>query len=242
MTQANDIKIAGVQPYSSIDWPGKLAAVAFLQGCPWKCPYCHNPQMQSRQFLEGFKATPFDDFKALLAKRHGLLDGVVFSGGEPTLDPALPKAVKEVKDMGFAVGLHTSGCYPEQLKAILPMLDWVGLDVKMPLTDPIAYRYITGLSKSTPNESVRQCLGMILAAGIDFECRTTAHPVYLPENQLIDLARELSEMGVRHWALQIYRCPKDLNLPFDPVPLSYPSVESLLTLKELFETFEVRRG
>lgn len=243
MTQRNatDLKIAGITPYASIDYPGKFSAVVFVQGCPWRCRYCHNPHMQPREFNPDYVHSNWEELIALLERRKGLLDAVVFSGGEPTLDPALEDAMQKVKAMGYLVGLHTSGCYPTHLEPLLKWVDWVGLDVKASLSDEEAYRYISGLEKGEPASMVLSCLKLIQDAGIQYECRTTAHPSYLPDDKVIDLAKELNALGVKNYALQVYRLPPHLNLPFEKVGYEYPQKETIETLKSLFETFELRR-
>ena len=127
---ASELKLAGLTPFTTIDFPGRLSAVAFVQGCPWRCVYCQNSWMQQRSFDPGLEHSSWEEVESLLKRRHGLLDGVVFSGGEPCLDPALPAAVRAVKEMGYEVGLHTGGSYPARLAEVLPDLSWVGLDVK----------------------------------------------------------------------------------------------------------------
>ena len=107
---ADELKIAAITPYTSIDYPGCFSAVAFIQGCPWRCRYCHNPHMQPREFPPQYLHSSWGELVTLLEHRKGLLDAVVFSGGEPTLDPALRDAMQRVKEMGFKIGLHTSGC------------------------------------------------------------------------------------------------------------------------------------
>ncbi len=240
--EAGRLRIAGITPYTSLDYPGKFAAVAFLQGCPWRCLYCHNPFMQPREFDPHYVHSSWEELVGLLKRRRGLLDAVVFSGGEPTLDAALPAAAQAVKAMGFAVGLHTSGCYPEHLQKVLPYVDWVGLDIKASLHDKQAYRYITGLSKSDPADHALHALKLIQAAGVDYECRTTAHPAYLPDEKVLEIAHELLELGVKKFALQVYRAPKELNLPFPNVGYEYPQAETVRQLQSLFPCFELRRG
>ncbi len=129
LLSANPMRIGGITPLTTIDFPGRLAAVVYCQGCPWRCSYCHNPELLD---ATAPAAVPWPQVLAFLQSRRGLLDGVVFSGGEPTLQAALPAALAEVRAMGFATGLHTGGMYPERLAAVLPLLDWVGLDVKGP--------------------------------------------------------------------------------------------------------------
>ncbi|MDD5304810.1 MAG: anaerobic ribonucleoside-triphosphate reductase activating protein, partial [Elusimicrobia bacterium] len=113
-------------PLSTTDYPGVLSAVLFLQGCPWRCSYCHNPHLIP---ADSPPEREWESALAFLRGRVGLLDAVVFSGGEPTLQDGLEDAMREVKAMGFKIGLHTGGAYPERLVALLPLIDWVGLDI-----------------------------------------------------------------------------------------------------------------
>lgn len=110
-----------------MDWPGKLAAVVFLQGCPLACPYCQNEAILDPK-VPG--AVPWSQVEALLARRVGLLDGVVLTGGEALRQAGVVDAARRVREMGFGVGLHTAGVYPRALAKILPHTDWVGIDVK----------------------------------------------------------------------------------------------------------------
>ena len=238
----NDLKIAGITPFTSLDYPGKLSCVVFVQGCPWKCLYCHNPHMQSRAFDPGIMHASWEILASHLESRKGLLDAVVFSGGEPTIDPALPATVKAVRAMGFAVGLHTSGCYPERLREVLPDLDWVGLDVKAPLDDDAHYAYVAGTPASYASSTkVREALEAVMQSGVAYECRTTAHPAYLDAERILRLARDLCERGVTHYALQVYRKPKELDLPFENVGYEFPGRELEESLKALFKHFTLRR-
>lgn len=238
---AEHLKIAAITPYTSIDYPGYFSAVAFIQGCPWRCRYCHNPHMQPRDFPKEYLHSSWKELHELLCRRQGLLDAVVFSGGEPTLDPALADAMNQVKAMGFKVGLHTSGCYPEHLASVIGLVDWVGLDIKASLSDSEAYRWIVGLEKSDPAKNVSETLDLIQKAGVSYECRTTAHPAYLPDEKILKLANELKERGVETFALQIYRKPKELDLPFENIGHEYPEPETIEALKSLFTHFELRR-
>ncbi len=191
--------IGGLTPLTSIDFPGRLAAVLFCQGCPWRCGYCHNPELLDAT-LPG--ALPWTEVRAFLQRRRGLLDGVVFSGGEPTLQAALPDALAEVRALGFETALHTGGMYPGRLAALLPQLDWVGLDVKGP------WRRIDAITRSRRSaQRVQASLQHLLASGVAYECRTTWHPGLFSIDELHALADELATLGVRHWALQECRTP-----------------------------------
>ena len=136
------LKVGGYTPFTATDYPGKLAAVVFVQGCPWRCGYCHNPHLQSRTTDS---PVPWAAVLARLCRRVGLIDAVVFSGGEPTMDPGLEEAICAVRAMGFSVGLHTAGMYPQRLAAVLPLVDWVGMDIK---ASAHGYDAITGVAHS----------------------------------------------------------------------------------------------
>ncbi|WP_374583393.1 anaerobic ribonucleoside-triphosphate reductase activating protein [Pseudoduganella sp.] len=191
------LKVGGYARFTSTDYPGELAAVVFVQGCPWRCGYCHNPHLQPRA-SEGLM--PWQDVRTFLASRAGLLDAVVFSGGEPTLDPALEDAMREVKALGFKIGLHTAGIYPERLRSVLPLLDWVGLDIK---TSFDAYDELTGVPGSAV--AAQAAASLILASGVPYEFRTTVHPSLTTPAHLTALTRQIAGMGCTSYALQDFR-------------------------------------
>ncbi len=226
-------RIGGLTPFTSIDYPGRLSAVVYVQGCPWRCVYCHNQHLQARAAPAG---PAWPQVRAWLARRRGLLDAVVFSGGEPTLDAALPRALDEVRAVGFAAGLHSAGMYPRRLRAVLPHADWVGLDVKAPLDDEALHERITGVSGAA--SSVRQSLCALIDSGVSHELRTTAHPDLLDDAALLRLAGGLAQQGVRNYALQLAR----------PVEGSgrwahdYPKPATLARMQGLFAGFTLRAG
>ena len=124
---------------------------------------------------------------------------------------------------------------------MIGFVDWVGLDIKASLADSEAYRWIVGLQKSDPAKNVSEALNLIQKAGVSYECRTTAHPDYLPDEKILKLAQQLKERGVETFALQIYRKPKELDLPFERVGHEYPEPETIEILKSTFSHFELRR-
>ncbi|WP_121941583.1 anaerobic ribonucleoside-triphosphate reductase activating protein [Acidovorax sp. 100] len=193
-TSAEALRVGGLTPLTTIDFPGRLAAVVYCQGCPWRCSYCHNPELLD---ATAPAAMPWPQMRVFLESRRGLLDGVVFSGGEPTLQAALPAALAEVRAMGFATGLHTGGMYPERLAGLLPLLDWVGLDIKGP-----QHRYdaITGVPGS--GGRAWESLGLLVASGVAYECRTTWHAGLFPTEELQVLGNTLANAGAVRWKLQ----------------------------------------
>jgi len=216
--------VAGIVPFSSVDWPGQLAATVFIGGCPWRCTYCHNPHLQARQAVYDWA-----EVRRFLTHRQGLIDGVVFSGGEPLSEVRLPAMVADVKALGFKVALHTAGIYPARLAKVLPTLDWVGFDVK---TDAVRHTALTGRAGSHLPAEVS--LEMLLASSCAFECRTTWSPRWLAENDLLRLAENLARRGVRQYAVQHYRAR-----PGGP-PDAVLSELARRSLADWFAVFETR--
>ncbi|MBK1644096.1 anaerobic ribonucleoside-triphosphate reductase activating protein [Thiocapsa imhoffii] len=187
------LRVGGLLPLTTIDYPGELAAVVFCQGCGWRCRYCHNPSL-----LDPHAATSltWGDVAAFLDRRVGLLDAVVFSGGEPTVQQGLEAAIAEVKARGFKVGLHTAGAVPGRLAQILPHLDWIALDIK---GLPESYPTITGVTHA--GRAAWESLALLLDAKIELEVRTTLMPGCTSED-VGKLARRLSRAGVKRYAIQ----------------------------------------
>lgn len=244
--------IAGVTPFSTVDWPGKLAASVFLQGCPWNCGYCQNFAIIDPRVPAGYEEA---DLWELLGRRRGLLDGVVFSGGEPTRQAALVPAAQRVRDLGFLVGLHTGGAYPQRLVQLLEagLLDWVGLDVK-----GLAQNYPQVVGRAQARQAgtdAWRALNLVLAAHRagtlpDYEVRVTAYPGTdardTNPSALPALARALHERGVERLALQQARpdgtrpefqelCARDQSKSF-ATDLATQAGE----LKAMFTHFEFR--
>ena len=192
---ADDLVIAGLVPMSTVDWPDHLTATVFLQGCPWNCFYCHNQALIPTR-TPG--AVAWEEVRALLRRRRGLLDGVVFTGGEALRQDALADAVAEVVEAGFRVGLHTAGAYPRRLHDLVAsgLVDWVGLDIKaLPEHDQDVVGRPGGAKAW---ESLR----VLLEAEVPFEVRTTVVPGDVTADDAVEVARRVREAGARVYALQ----------------------------------------
>ncbi len=192
------VPVGGLTPLSTVDWPDRLAAVAFLRGCPWRCRYCHNQDLQQRRgFTHGWH-----EVMAFLSSRRGLLDGLVFSGGEPLLHRGLAEALGEVRAMGFSTALHSGGNDPDHLAVLLSLglVDWVGFDVKAPKAD---YEALTGCPGS--GERAYRSLRLLVSSGVPYELRTTVRRDLLPMPKLLQLAREVGRCGAGNLVLQPYR-------------------------------------
>lgn len=194
-----EVPVAGIQPMTTIDFPGKIAAVLFTQGCPWECRYCHNPALSA---MNGDHLVPCEEVKAFLRDRINFLEGIVISGGEPTLHQALPKFLAALKDMGYATAIHTNGYFPDRLRRILKkgLTDYVAMDVKAP---PRVYDRITGIPESTIG--VARSIDLVMASGIDYEFRTTYHPALLSEDELLEIVRVMTGIGVKRYYIQRFR-------------------------------------
>lgn len=227
------LRIGGLTPYSATDYPGCFAAVVFCQGCPWHCRYCHNPHLLA---AGAPPAMAWDEVVDFLGRRRGLLDAVVFSGGEPTLQDGLAEAARAVKALGFKVGLHTAGMYPERLRELLPLFDWVGMDIKAPFAD---YEQITGVAGS--GAKARASARWILDSGVDYEFRTTVHSALLSRDALAALGRELAAMGAQHYVLQEFR-QQGCAEPLPPTVPAYLRCGTVERMSRQFRRFSVRNA
>jgi pyruvate formate lyase activating enzyme len=159
--------IAGLVPCSFIDYPGRLAAVLFLQGCNLQCPYCHNSGLIP---CKGGGVYSLEDILVWLRGRVGRLTGVVISGGEPTLHPALIELITELHNIGFVVKLDTNGTHPEVLRRLLEMrlLDYVAMDLK-----DLPERYQDWLTMLPVGANIMNSIDLLTQSGIKHEFRTT---------------------------------------------------------------------
>lgn len=195
------LNIAGWSKMSTVDWPGELVVTLFLQGCPLKCNYCHNylildPNIKGEVSFE-------DDVLQLLKKRTTLLDGVVFSGGEPLMQAnasdggRLRQAILAVKNVSpkFKIGLHTAGSYPDNLAKIIDLVDWIGFDIKAPWDK---YHLITHVLKS--DELALKSINIIneyqKSHKLDVQYRTTIDPTVFDANDQEKIVNQLKNLGI----------------------------------------------
>ena len=219
--------VGGIVPLTTIDYPNHLAAVIFLQGCPWRCLYCHNTHLQPSA---ASVSLPWEEVINLIKSRKGFIDGVVFSGGEPLFQKNLIDAVKEIKKMDLKVGMHTAGVIPERFSQVIKLLDWVGFDVKTLFSE---YQTVTQIPGS--GEIARESLKILLASGVDFEVRMTLHPI-ISVDVAIEALKELASMGVKQVVLQ--KCRDE-----EENPIEHPIFSDKILLEEVskyFDSFFIR--
>ncbi|ADN01638.1 anaerobic ribonucleoside-triphosphate reductase activating protein [Spirochaeta thermophila] len=186
----------GLVKTSLIDFPGMLSAVLFTGGCNLRCPYCHNPELvegDPEDFL------PWEEIRAFLTRRRGILKGVVFTGGEPLLKGFLPSLIEEVRGMGYACKLDTNGTLPQRLEEVLPLLDYVAVDFK---TAPDLYHRVGG--DTTGGEKVKESLGLVAQQGIPHEVRVTACPPIVDREVFSRMLEDLPE-GIDHVVVAGFR-------------------------------------
>lgn len=203
------MRIAGINKTSTVDFPGVLSAVLFTPGCNYRCFYCHN-----RQLLEDADEQDLREILAFLQKRAGLLDGIVITGGEPTLQEDLADFVAYIKGLGYAVKLDTNGSNPQMVGELIESghIDYVALDYKVPFD---MYPEICGM----PADGMKKTLELLRNSDIDWELRTTLIPQIRPD-MLENMARAVPKLPA--YVLQQYNPqPGDMRyvktlLPYTP--------------------------
>lgn len=219
-------------PLTTLDFPDHLACVLFCQGCGWRCRYCHNPQLIPSC---GAEERSWQDVLGFLEQRVGLLEAVVFSGGEPTLQLALPDAIAQVRSMGFKVGLHSAGIKPRLFRQVLPLVDWVGFDVKALLEHSTLITGVEGSGKAN-----WKSLEHLLESEVAHECRTTVHWQLFDADRLWDMAQRLRALGVERFAVQCVRTSRMLDETLTDSHPPYDQQKLWDRMGTLFPTFVLR--
>ena len=175
--------IGGLQKTSLIDFPGKVSCVCFVSGCNFRCPYCHNPDLVNhpgKAFLDE------NGFFAFIRERQGFLDGVVLSGGEPTLQNDLPAFLSRIKREGYAVKLDTNGSHPRMIQELVArrLVDYIAMDIK---TDPSLYPLY--MQREIDPDNIRSSIRLITASDIPYEFRTTCVRPIVSEETVESIGR-----------------------------------------------------
>lgn len=219
--------IGGIVSISTVDYPDHIASVVFLQGCPWRCVYCHNQHLQT---ISPSESLPWEDILNLLRARVGFVEAVVFSGGEPLAQESLYYAIMDVKKLGFLVGLHTSGAFPQHLSKIITLIDWIGFDVKTAFKD---YHLITNIADSGNN--AYESLKIAIDSNANLEVRITMHES-IETSVIVNVLKEISLMGAKTVVLQ--KCRNK-----DEIIIEHPIFSDKLLLEDIsryFDNFFIR--
>jgi len=219
--------IGGFQKFSLSDFPGRISAIIFTRGCGFRCPYCHNPELVDPACYA--PALSYETVLGFLDSRRGLLQGVVVTGGEPTVHDDLPDLLFAVKAMGFSVKLDTNGCNPALLERLIvqKLCDYIALDIKAPLA---SYRRL--VCAPVNPATIHSSLDLVIGSGIPHEIRTTYVESLLSDEEL----KEIGELvhGCNRLFLQLYRGTKSLDPTLLATP--HPSDQRIGRLKELLES------
>lgn len=197
--------ISGLQKLTLLDYPGKTACTVFTPGCNLRCPFCQNRLLvvgeEQPDGTRAFPLLPSDALDDLLAKRHGLLDGVCITGGEPLLQPDLAQVCSHIHEQGFLVKLDTNGTQPERLAALLDagLVDYVALDVK---NTPARYAETVGVP-GFDAAGIERSIALLQESGLPHEFRTTVVRELHAADDLRALARLLADAPA--WYLQPFK-------------------------------------
>ncbi|HAZ28692.1 MAG TPA: anaerobic ribonucleoside-triphosphate reductase activating protein [Candidatus Magasanikbacteria bacterium] len=203
--------ISGIQKFTILDYPEKTACVVFTPGCNFRCGYCHNPEFVLPEKIQAIRSSfiPEETFFHFLEERVGFLEGVVISGGEPTMQGDLLDFIRRIRARGFLVKLDTNGNNPERLKQIMDegLLDYVAMDVKISLA---AYLGLVGPRAKT--QALQQSIALLMQSSVPYEFRSTLIKEIHSEEILENMAQLIA--GAACLFLQSFRPGHTLDESF----------------------------
>jgi len=216
------MRIGGVEKLTLLDYPGKLAAIVFTVGCNFRCHFCYNPMLVrpqteeldtentkgQRQDLEENINSPLTSVAGLfnfLKNRVGKLDGVVITGGEPTLHSDLPEFISQIRELGYSIKLDSNGTNPEMLKKLITagLVDYIAMDLKAP-----AHKYEAVVSTTIDFNKILESVKIIMSSGLPYEFRTTVVPGLITSEDIIEMAEIIK--GADKWYLQFFKSDTEL--------------------------------
>jgi len=200
------MKIAGFQPFSLIDYPGKTSAIIFTRGCPFRCPYCHNPELVTSPTQ---KEIDVEGIYSFFEKRRTQLDAVTITGGEPTVHRDLPQFIRRIRDLGYLIKLDTNGTNPVMLATLLDerLIDAVAMDIKGPLQC-----YADIVCMPVRLDDLRRSITLIIEAAIPSEFRTTVVQGMLDEQDFEEIGKMIA--GAKKYFLQRFLPTKTIQRDF----------------------------
>ncbi len=240
--------IGGLQKLTLIDYPGKIACTVFLQGCNYRCPFCYNPELVSREEIKKHLPIPEKDFFQFL--KQGLLpnnnssrlEGVSVGGGEPTINQDLPKFCQKIKKLGYNLKIDTNGSNPDMLKDLIDrkLVDYIAMDVKAP---PKKYCRVIGL-KDCSNyyllSRIEESINILKQGKVDYEFQTTVTPTLLKKEDILKIVHWIAP--AKKYVLQNFESEKTVDPKFEKIK-PYPK-DFLFSLQKIispfFEISEVR--
>lgn len=220
------MKLSAIQRFTMLDYPDKVACIAFTPGCNMRCGFCHNPEFVLPELMKEIQGDFIaeETFFNFLDQRQGRLEGVVVSGGEPTIWQDLPDFFRKIKAKGFLAKLDTNGNNPVMLRKLLDeqLLDYVAMDVKTSLAE---YGKLVG--GGVKPEHIAESIELLKASGIPYEFRTTLIKELHPEAVLRDMEELIK--GAERYYLQVFRPGHTLHPRFATYhPFSQEEMKTLI--------------
>lgn len=227
------ILVGGLQPLTMIDFPGRLASVIFTQGCNLRCRFCYNRTLLADTSRDQLTWASITDF---LKDRQGFIEAVVFSGGEPCLQPGLLAAMREVRELGYEIALHTNGFFPEVVEQALSerLLQFIAVDFKAPFN-----RYQDVTRQHVDQTAFARLADILVGAGVKHEYRTTVHPSLLNDSDIMSMSDWLCAKKISNYAIQKFKYGEALDPTLPPVATCLQSA-TLLKLRSRFTGFTLR--
>lgn len=217
----------GFEKCTLVDYPGKVACMVYTIGCNFRCPYCHNPEL-----VDETVEIRYDEEKILtfLDNRQRLLDGVVITGGEPTMHEELPEFIRKVKERGFLVKLDTNGTNPKMLRQVIDegLVDYVAMDIKSP-----PHKYSQTVARPVDTEAIKESVSTLMSGHVEYEFRTTLVKSLTSPEDVLEIGKNIK--GAKRYFLQQFVPTKILNPQFKR-KVSY-SNDELMELKKLLSPY-----
>jgi len=237
------MNIAGYLQTSLIEWPGKVAAVIFTAGCNFRCPFCHNADLVDPKKVKKLKLIDGKDILADLKKRKKWIDGVVITGGEPTMQKDLPGFCRKIKKLGFKIKIETNGSNPEMVKKFIKrkLVDEWNVDFKVPWRQykklDIRNKIESGSNKLNVVEKIKKSILMILKSKSPLTIKTTIVPGIHDREVLLKMTEEIERLLTSHcslltahWFFQNFQPKNTLNSKFMKIkPFSEKEFEDLVS-------------
>lgn len=217
--------IGGLQKNSLIDYPGKISCVFFLAGCNFDCPYCHNPEIIKKEYKNLFDEKMIYNF---LETHKWFLDGVVISGGEPTLQKDLPEFCEKIKKMGYPIKLDTNGSRPKMIQFLVNhnLIDYIAMDIK---TEPCNYSPL--IQKNCNSKNILSSIHIIMNSNIPYEFKTTCIKPLVHQQVIENISKLIS--GSKLYALQQFHNTAVLHPDFFQDNKRIYSDDELMDLKSI---------
>jgi len=196
------MEIKGFVDLSLVDWDGKVCSVIFLPSCNLRCPFCYNTALVLHP--EKLPTIPLEEVEDYLKKKHGWIDGVVITGGEPTIHDDLPSLCQKINESGLLVKVDTNGTRPAMIKELVKerLVNYIAMDIKAPLAEE-KYSRASGVNAKTVLENVKETINALLELNIEYEFRTTMIPTIHEKEDIEQICQKIR--GCRKYVIQNYK-------------------------------------